>query len=530
MKLAWWVSPLALFGVGFALLLCAIIVPFKIEENIDDTLAGSVLFTKPEGEAYERWVTNEGTDGARGWVEAYIFNTSNSDEVVCCAAKPKLNRVGPFYFQQFLRNVNVTFDDYKEERVVTSTPYIYVVFDRSRSISDLDVQVTLPGMGYWGVLNSYTVRSNPDLYFTLTEFLLPVTTPYLTQSVQSWLFGYNDLVLTIVRSQPGGDNLISTTVPALFRNYTSEEDAYAQVKTSTVSCGYPNSARFQQMIFWKDLDIASIWKTVNGVETNLSIWNPPLKIQGSPGNYFGFRRDGQEQTLIHFVNFLARHLLMNHTSTGEWHGIRTYRYRFDPKEFSNSTNNPTNEQYYQLRWNGLLNLTAINNIGIFISKTNFLGADAEILFAQDGLQAPSMADEPYIDIEPLTGAGIVSYKPVQVNLLFGNFVKNYTSGMIINIPNLFVHPMTQLYISSEISDAQAEDLRDAIEFYNNAIVAEDIVLYGGAIIGSLLIIFSTWLTQHRREELRKETENNHLLGDEGTTPDGQVDLTYGSEK
>jgi lysosome membrane protein 2 len=514
MKVAWWVTPLVLFGVGFALLLCAIIVPFKIEENIDDTLVGNFLFDKPEGKAYDRWVTNENDDSARGWVQVYIFNTTNSDQVSCCAAKPKLERVGPFYFNQYLRNVNATFSDLNEERVVTSTPYIYVLFNRSLSVSDLNVSVTLPQMGYWGVLGNYTVRNTPQIYQPLTTVLLPMTTPYITQSVQNWLFGYDDFVLTIVNQVNPG--MISTTRPMLFRNHTSEEDAYAQVKTSTVSCGYPNAARFQQMILWKDSD-------------TIPFWDPPLPVTGSPGNYFGFRLEGQEETLVHFVNFLSRSLLMNHSSTTEFRGIRTYRYRFDPKEWYNMTNNPSNAQFYQYRWNGLLNITAINQIPVFISKTNFLGADTEILFAQDGLQAPSSDDEPYIDIEPLTGAGIVSYKPVQINLLFGNFVINFTNGGGVNIPNLFVHPMTQLYVSSEISDAQTTDLRDAIEFYENALVAEDVVLYGGAIIGSLLIVLSTWLTHHRREELRKQSESHQLLGDEPPA-EGQVDLTYGSDK
>jgi hypothetical protein len=499
MPLPWFVSPLILFSSGVALLLCAIIIPFRIEEQIDDKLVNEFLFTDNTSTAYKKWQTNNQPDSSLGFVELYIYNCTNAADVTQNNAKPILKEIGPFYYQQYLDNVNTSFWDFKGERVVTTIPWIYLIFNRTLSVADQDILITLPGLGYWGLINSYPVRSDPSLMAQLRGaygiFGFP---PFITQTLQSWLYGYTDPVLTLIQSiRP---DLVKNNVVGLFRNQTSPDDALRQVNTSTVSCGYPNAKRFQQMIFWQG-------------SQNVTLWDPPLEVQGSPGNFFGFRREGQSETEVHFYTTIARTVLLNHTSTGSYKGIKTYRYTIDPKEWNNATLNPKNAQFSQGGWNGFFNLTAQFLAGIWYCRGHFLGVDPSVANLVEGVPPGNPdVDETWFDIEPLTGAAIRSYKPLQENLLFGNFV---APELNVNVSTLLPFPMLQMQINSDISAKQAEDLQNNLDFYEDALLTENLVLYGGALLGSVLLLAAAWLTHHRREHLKQEDAETLISEDAG---------------
>jgi len=354
-------------------------------------------------------------------------------------------------------------------------------------------------LGSWGLINSYPVRNDPALMGQLRfAYQIFAFQPYITQSVKSWLYGYVDPVLTLVGSI--NPELVKNNVVGLFRNQTTPDDALRQVNTSTVSCGYPNAKRFQQLIFWQGSE-------------NVSYWDPPLPVQGSPGNYFGFRREGQSENEIHFYTTVARSVLLNHTSTGTYKGIKTYRYTIDPKEFNNVTLNPTNGQFAQNGSDGFFNLTAQFLAGIFYCRGHWLGVDPSVANMVIGVPpANATVDDGWFDIEPLTGAAIRSYKPLQENLLFGNFV---APELNVNASNLFLHPLLQMQVNSEISQKQADDLESNLTFYENALLTENLILYGGALLGSCLLLIAAWLTHHRRENLRREDAETLISEDAG---------------
>lgn len=374
-----------------------------------------------------------------------------------------------------------------------------MIFNRTLSVADQDINITLPGLGYWGLINSYPVRNDPALMGQLLfAYQIFGFQPFITQSLYSWLYGYLDPVLSLVSGiRP---DLVKNSVVGLFRNQTSPEDTLRQVNTSTVSCGYPNAKRFQQLIFWQGYE-------------NVSYWDPPLPVQGSPGNFFGFRREGQSESEVHFYTTIARSVIVNHTSTGTYKGIKTYRYSIDPKEFNNATLNPANARFSQNGSDGFFNLTAQFLAGIYYCRGHFLGVDPAVANMVEGV-APANAttDESWFDIEPLTGAAIRSYKPLQENLLFGNFV---APQLNMNVSSLFLFPMLQMQVNSEISQKQADDLEDNLNFYENALLTENLVLYGGALLGSCLLLIAAWLTHHRREALKKEDTETLMSEDAG---------------
>jgi len=532
MKLPWFVAPFILFSAGFALLLCAIIVPFQIEEQVDNKLVRQFLFEDNTTDAYARWQSNLLPDSALGWVQIYMYNTTNAWDVICCDAKPILQEIGPFYYRQYLQNVNATFSQWKGETVITTNPWIYLIFDQEKTAPGLNENLimTMPGLGYWGILGSYMVRHDPAL-LGLLRSVYGGFTPYLNLTVHQWLYGYQDPVLSLVKmfrpdivkndvvalfrnqtSPDAGNTIISTTTESTAANKTTASSPTPTsttivtstittttivASTSTVSCGFPNAARFQQTLFWQGLE-------------NVTYWDPPLPVQGSPGNYFGFRREGQEDDEVHFWSLVARHVRLNHTSTGSYKGIKVYRYHVDPKEYYNATLNPTNARFQQLKYNGFFNLTIQFLAGVFYSRGHWLGVDPQLANQVIGVPPPNATqDEIYFDIEPLTGAVIRQFKPVQENLLFGDWV---APELGVNVSRLFLHPLILMQINTLVSDQQAQDLYDALAFYEDALLTQNLILYGGALIGSCLILFAAWLTHHRRENQKEHeplTEDTH---------------------
>jgi len=507
MGLPWYVTPAVLFVTSLTLIIIAIVVPFKIEEQIDDTLAENFLFDTDSGEGWNKWVTNEKPGSSMGWVEVWLFNVTNPDETRYEDAVPIVNEIGPFYYRQYLRQVDPVFGDINGERVVTATPYIYLIFDRNQSILPDDTVITMPGLGYWGVMTSALVTGNP----VYQQILYPIFgsnqwgQPFEQHTVNEWLFGYDDMSLFVIQQLT--QNPSQQIRLALLRNQSSPEDAQAQVNTSTTSCGFPNPARFQQLLRWRGSE-------------DIDFWDGEYKVAGSAGNFFGFKRSGQEDTELHFWSLIGRSVVLVHNATIYTNGIKTYRYRVDPKEFYNATLNAANAKFYQYKYNGLLNLTTVVGAPVFFSKGHFLDADPSLFEYIENMTMPDPAvDDIYIDVEPITGVAFVTYKMSQINIHVGALVQEQ---LIVNMTRQWIHPLIVVSQNSRLVDSQIADLKDALDFYDRAVVAEDFVLYGCSIIGCLLFLAAVWVAHHRREELR---QGQTLLSD-----GEEIHLAYGGLK
>jgi len=410
----------------------------------------------------------------------------------------------------------VAFDTFNEERVVSSTPYSYLVFSRdltniTYSESDL---IVAPNIAFWAVMKAPLLADNPQL----KDGLLGLCAYYgwgafTVHNVSEYLFGYTDDLLVEIDNQIKG--VVPTTVVQYIRNQTSEQDAYNQVKTSTVSCGFPNTKRFQQIVRWQQ-------------NATVDFWLDPFTVYGSPGNFFGFFRRGSGVTENLFWAQVARTLPMEVEIETEYQGVSVYRYIFPESVIENGTTNPENKQFFQDGPKGLFNATAILKVPIFYSWPHFYQGDPTLLTHFEGPRAPDPnLDNSYIEVQPIIGANCHSSRKVQGNLLVGPLQDPVNTK--INITDEIYFPLYWMDIQSAITDAQAEEMRNSLAFYDTAKVGSKAILFSCSLISPVLFGIAVVILWRRRNFWRREGEGQLLgFGDEAET--GDIAIGYDNNK
>jgi ribosomal protein L37E len=505
----WRVLPGVLISLSLVLIVFAIVGPILIENKLNDTLASQFLFTEQSGKGWDRWANNTQPDSGRSYVYVYLYNVTNT-AAASIGEQPALEELGPWVYRQYLRNVNVQFETFYEERVVSSTPYTYLVFEPThpdngnRLESDL---ITGPNVGFWAVLKSTQLASNPGL--------LPVVLSicqqngwgaFTTNNVSSWLFGYSDPLLQLLSTLVP----VPTTTVQYIRNQTSEQDAFNQVKTSTVSCGFPNTKRFQQMVRWQQ-------------NSTINFWRGNYSVYGSPGNFFGFYRRGAGTDENLFWAQLGRAVPLEVEVETTFKEVNVYRYVFPQSVLQNSSVNPDNYRFFQDGREGLFNATAILGVPIFYSWPHFYRGDTWLNSHYTGVRMPSEDDKSYIEIQPIIGANCHSARKIQGNILFGEL--NDTASTGITIADLFYFPAYWINISSEITDDQAAEMRDSLAFYDTAKVGSKAILFSCSLISPVLFGIAVVILWKRRNFWRREGEGQ-LLGFGDETDTGAIHIGY----
>jgi len=289
------------------------------------------------------------------------------------------------------------------------------------------------------------------------------------------------------------------------------------VKTSSVSCGFPNTKRFQQVIYW---------------QTNLTVdfWNGSFSVYGSPGNYFGFYRRGETETEALFWPQIARTLELDFDSETTYKGVQVYRYTFPESVVANSTKIPANAQFYQNGPSGLFNATPILSVPIFYSWPHFYQGDDILREYVDGIRAPDETlDSSFIEINPIIGANCHSSRKIQGNLHFGNLTDN--TSTLINIPDLYFFPTYWIDITTDLPDKTANDMKTNLEFYDTAKVTSAAVLITCSILSPIFFGLAVLVLWRRRQYWKPSGDGQLLTFGEGDQrPTDEISIGYDQNK
>lgn len=125
------------------------------------------------------------------YITVYMFNVTNLEAFTRgLDTKLKVSEVGPYVYQEFLENHNVTFND---NNTVTYTPRRTVKFVREKSVGDPKVdKIIAPNIPYMGVTSAASGFS------TFAALAISALTrklnakPMLEMSVHEYLWGYED--------------------------------------------------------------------------------------------------------------------------------------------------------------------------------------------------------------------------------------------------------------------------------------------------------------------------------------------------
>jgi len=205
-------------------------------------------------------------------------------------------------------------------------------------------------------------------------------------------------------------------------------------------------------------------------------------------------------------------------------GVAVFRYQFLERETQNSTECPGNGQFYQNGLTGLFNVTAIVGAPIFYSWPHFFLGDPVLNSYFDGLRKGDERDRSFFDIQPIIGVNCFSSRKLQANIKFGPLVDQFTRT---NITQNYYFPQFWMNLATDITNEQAKDMADAINFYNRAQVTENILLFGGSTGVFVFFVLSVFLFWKRRNHWRMTKV--HLMRMGVSTSELDIDIGYGSQ-
>jgi hypothetical protein len=224
------------------------------------------------------------------------------------------------------------------------------------------------------------------------------------------------------------------------------------------------------------IDQYIIW---NGY-SNISIWKDIILIKGTDGTQFHPNLNQNELLSVWSSDFY-RTIYLNYSETVNTFGIKLFRYKLSNQVFN------INETFYQNIY-GFINLTAIpstNGLPLFISKMNMLDVSNEWINKINGIIPNETTDDPYFDVEPITGITMNAQEKFQLNLFLSNNT-NYFNFFNQNVTTGLFYPLTVIYQSSEITESQANSFKNSVYLAFN-LVKVDIAVFTVLAIMFLII-------------------------------------------
>ncbi|XP_029472336.1 platelet glycoprotein 4 [Rhinatrema bivittatum] len=397
--------------------------------------------------AYENWVTAASPVYRQFW----LFDVSNSLEVITQGAKPKLTQKGPYTYRvRYLSKENITME---ESHTVSYVQPNSAVFQPDMSIgSESDIVTTLnlavaaaPSLfpDILGIVNTMIKRSNSSLFQNRT--------------VKELLWGYKDPMLSLI------EFLGIDTQTGVFYPYNGTADG-----TYTVYTGKG------------DLSKTAIIKYYQG-SANLSYWNGYCSIiNGTDAASFPPFVD-KNKVLRFFTSDICRSIYAEFEGEQNLKGIPVYRFVLPAKAFASPQVNPDNQCFCtepvisrNCTEAGILDISACKEgKPIYISLPHFLHASENKKNHVHGLKPNEEEHQTYLDVEPTTGITLRFAKRLQINLMFQPTNK---IDVLSKLNNTFVFPVLWLNETATIDDANAELFKATVTTPMNILMIVQVVL------------------------------------------------------
>ncbi|XP_066584676.1 scavenger receptor class B member 1-like [Prorops nasuta] len=490
-----------------------IINPIKIILEYKMQMApGSLLFTlwkKPPIDVY---------------IKVYIFNITNPVEFLNGEEKLKVQEIGPYVYQEFLENENITWND---NGTISYSPKRSVFYVPEMSVGDPEVDLinvpNIPMLGISSALHDAGFLINYPLA-RLAHML--DSKPILNITVYDYLWGYEDNLVRLAsgivpnfinfrkfglldRMYDEGSNIISMNVRKN-ENMTDENGRYLSISTYNGSPG---------LAHWG-------YKTPENNETipENTICN---RIQGATEGVVFPRNLDKHAVFRVFRKAFCRPLpIVFRKEVSTKSGLPGYLYSLSDDFLDPPEQNPENECYCRKMKKclkkGLSDLTpCYYNIPAAVSLPHFLYADPSLLEAVEGLHPDPKKHLSAIILQPAIGIPIQVNSRIQTNLVMQN--TSYNSRIVqfndLTIPLFW----TDLYIPEMPSD---------LEFLMKLIlqvmpVVQTVLICALAIAGVttflLSLIGTMWVLNQQQHHLHNQ-EDEVLRRD---STDLRIPLGYG---
>jgi len=337
--------------------------------------------------------------------KVYLFNVSNTDDISKKGAKPILNQVGPYVFDEYHKKVKVAWN---ENNDTVSYQQIRTYFlDKAQSKHEMESPVTIINapaavLGAMVKPMSSFMRGMVQAGIGMLHERL-----FVTETPQNIVFdGYTDPILDAAKMLAE----LGVKIPGQMdkfgifynRNGSDMFDGVWNIHT-----GHDDLAKANKMAWWNFTDNTPYFPgNCSKVEGNAELFTP---LEG-PTDYVEL-----------YSNDLCRPMKLRNRGDQIVKGVKGVRYEMMPDFFANRTVNPSNWCFDGGReWpSGVFNVSACRfKAPVFLSQPHFYQADPWYLdqLSEGSLSPDAEKHSSYFIIDPTSGIPLTVVARFQVNI------------------------------------------------------------------------------------------------------------------
>ncbi|XP_063591608.1 lysosome membrane protein 2-like isoform X2 [Penaeus indicus] len=473
-----------LLGIGSILvLLCAIFI--GVFPLIFYSIASQMLTLSEDSKTLEAFLSPP----VPIYMQFWFFNVTNPDAIRYHGAKPILQEVGPYTYEEKRLKYDLEWND--DEGTVSylqNKSFIFVP-EMSPGLSLEDRVTTLNAIM---VSLASKIEAESPVLHALVElaFLRFKESLFITRSVRELIFdGYDEPLLSELVKYTG-DPTDSKGKFGFFYPRNNTNDGRYKVKTGALGMD-----DYQYIVEWKG-------------QTELDYWHGDHycnMINGTDGSQYP--PEVTRNTVLRlYTSELCRSLYLTYEKDRNHFGIHVYRFIPPRDMLEDPLINHDNLCYCtpdidHCLGAGMLNMApCAMGAPIVMSTPHFYQGDEVELAKLVGLNPRKEEHETFLDVEPRTGVTMKAAKKIQINIPlkpYGQFPS------FKNVPEV-IFPILWVNESAVVDEATAQEVRKGVTL---PFVVVDAVCGSLIAIGVVLIIVGAFRF-YRFKHLTKQTKNS----------------------
>jgi len=398
------------------------------------------------------------------FMQYYMFNLTNKDDVVNYGAKPKLQQVGPYTFEEGRLKYDFKWND--ELGTITFRQNKTFIFreDLSEGHKESDEITTLNAVmiSIASKLSSLPtfLHGVGQLFFNRFD-----TSPFITKTVGELLFyGYEEPMVKKL-GQLTKDPVMKTGKFGFFYPKNNTNDG-----TYTVYTGAQGMDNYMNIYSWKGKTEVDFWSE-----------NTCNMINGTEGSQFP-RPLLRENDVLMFTAELCRSIYATYEKDVQHGPLTLYRYVLPDKLLAESDENKCYCPDDFTCRAGMMNVGPCKDgKPVVMSTPHFYQGNIEDARLLDGLEPNKEEHQTYLDLEPNTGVVFRAAKRLQVNMPLRRYA-NFPA--LKNVPEL-IYPILWVNETAVVPMDRTEKLHRTLTMPHLVV---NYVSWGLIVFGALLIV------------------------------------------
>lgn len=374
-----------------------------------------------------------GTKGFASWrqptsrtnvyLQFFMFNVTNGDDVRDNGARPILHEVGPFSFKEQSLRSNLHWTE--DESILNYTEAIHYMFDEETSGVGLSPDTEIITLNLPLLLMHIKAQNSMSFSFITSGVGLESAVENVFQRVAVRDLLFDGLRSEFLANMPGFalDALCSLT-----GSCGTDQDIAKMKEGRFRPAKYNGSASDPLGVYTGAGDWSKFGKVYSYKgSTELSYWNSSYcnMLNGTDGKIYPPGMYHQQRIYVFNTN-LCRSLYLDYEKDVEYYGIRTRRFVPPKSLLESAAINEENRCFCMPNClkSGAINLNQCKSGKPIIASTpHFYNGDQEYVDAVVGLSPKKEFHETFVDIEPMTGLPLNGANRLQFNIPLGGFKK-----------------------------------------------------------------------------------------------------------